>query len=479
MKRCSFAHKSFHEFLAAEAFQYRTQGNDELRKLLNDEQNRDWWREVLLFRMNMMKIGELADFIGLSVMQPLDSINTDQLANHAGLIALCAQAATEAKLDEHALHAYDPGLLTLFQMFQDKLQKLMEHEKLSITQRAVCGYWLGRLGDYREGVGVVRSTERAPLFSEIGEIRHKVPDIKWIEIPGGRFKMGCGTDDETANSSEKPEHDVEVSPFCMSRYPITNAQYGCFIEAGGYQNEAYWRHPSTALEWWKGEKADLSPLDDNTEIKKAYESWLAQDKTRRLPWFWDQAKWNNPNHPIVGVSWYEVLAFCKWLEPCLRQEAVPKQHRISGKPRLPSEDEWEYAARGKQGLIYPWGTEADPSLGNYRESGIESTSAVGLFPTGKAFGPNQDLYDMSGNVWEWTSSRWGKSLSKPDFKYSNWNQDDTLRNDLEAMELRVIRGGSWGGDPGSLRCAARHWIHPDFRGDNVGFRVVFSLAAES
>ena len=96
-------------------------------------------------------------------------------------------------------------------------------------------------------------------------------------------------------------------------------------------------------------------------------------------------------------------------------------------------------ARGTQGYRYAWGQDLDAASGNTRETELQRTIAVGLFPEDRAF----KTHDMSGNIWEWTTSRWGKSIKKPDFDYTNWNRDTQSRDDLEPEELRIIRGGSW------------------------------------
>ena len=138
---------------------------------------------------------------------------------------------------------------------------------------------------------------------------------------------------------------------------------------------------------------------------------------------------------------------------------------------MPSELEWEKAARGcliKK--IFPWGDEADSNRANYDDSGIKTTSVVGCFP------PNgYELYDMVGNVWEWTRSLWGKDWDKPEFIYPYDAATMAKRENLKAADdvLRVLRGGSWDDFAGFAPCAYRSWDVPDFRDYDVGFRVVW------
>ena len=136
---------------------------------------------------------------------------------------------------------------------------------------------------------------------------------------------------------------------------------------------------------------------------------------------------------------------------------------------MPTEAEWEKAARGTEGQIFPWDDEADPSKANYDETGIGMTNSVGAFPGGAS---PYGCEEMSGNVWEWTSSLWGKDFVKPDFKYPYDPQDGREDQSAGSEVFRVLRGGSFYFDERGVRCAFRLRLDPVSFNDFVGFRVV-------
>jgi formylglycine-generating enzyme required for sulfatase activity len=455
-----FYHRSFQDYLAALDITEMDNWQDEIDSLLREE-GRDWWGEVFLLLVSAKVAGNSKpDAVALLLRYVPETISyADYLEEEWQLLFLAARATIEQQkpLQGYASNQY----AKLRESLTRHLQHLVEGEyQLPVALRAEAGRLLGELGDPRPGVGVIRAGEHKGL-----------PDIHWESIPAGGFTMGFA-DDEAKQAWEKtstPQHQVKLPGFQISRYPVTNAQFRCFVEAGGYQDERYWLEPKAALEWLRGSKADLSLLDDNPNVKKNYEDWLAGEKTRRHPWFWEQRKWNNPNHPVVGVSWYEALAFCNWLNAT---EAFK-----GGKVRLPTEAEWEYAARGSQNLRFAWGNEADARLGNYADTQLGRTSSVGLFPPGAAFPEDEDvlLYDTTGNVWEWTSSQWGKKSAKPNFTYAKWTKQGAQRDNLNEHSLRIIRGGSWYDTSDYVRCAIRSWVHPLNRDFNIGFRVVLGV----
>jgi formylglycine-generating enzyme required for sulfatase activity len=159
---------------------------------------------------------------------------------------------------------------------------------------------------------------------------------------------------------------------------------------------------------------------------------------RDWPFWWGDPQWGAPSRPVVGVTWYEALAYCRWLEGQLRARGavgwIPDGYAL----RLPTEAEWEKAARGTEALRWPWGNEWQEGRANTKGAGLQQTSAVGLFPSGAS---PYSVLDMAGNVWEWTLSRWGRRSSAPDYGYPY--QAGEGREALGGPDLRILRGGSW------------------------------------
>ncbi|MBU2549363.1 MAG: formylglycine-generating enzyme family protein [Proteobacteria bacterium] len=257
--------------------------------------------------------------------------------------------------------------------------------------------------------------------------------LGFVEVPAGPFLMGSDKkQDPEARDDELPRHTIELPVYYIGRYPVTVAQFRTYIEDTG-------RKPQ-----------------DPDSLK------------------------GPDNHPVTRVSWHEARAYCDWLTGRLRSwDGTPEPLAVllrngagDGKPWsiiLPSEAEWEKAARGADGRIYPWGNEIEPDRANHGETGIGAASPVGCFPAGA--GPYGCL-DMAGNVWEWTRSLWGKKAEKPDFKYP-YDPNDRRRENLKASDdiRRVLRGGAFDYVGGVLRCAIRVRLNPVGGRRNTGFRV--------
>jgi len=187
---------------------------------------------------------------------------------------------------------------------------------------------------------------------------------------------------------------------------------------------------------------------------------FAKDSGRKPDEAWEKSN-RYDNHPVVEVTWYDAVAYCRWLT------AKFHEHGFDYIVQLPSEAQWEKAARGADGRIYPWGDTIDATRANYGETGIGTTSPAGCFSKDKS---PYGTMDMAGNVWEWTSSIWGKEFSKPDFKYPYDPSDG--REDDSSDAYRVLRGGSWYISARLCRAASRYGLNPGNRGDYYGFRLV-------
>ncbi len=257
--------------------------------------------------------------------------------------------------------------------------------------------------------------ERAEAGSALAVLGDPRDLDEMAPVPAGPFLMGSDmTVDKLAYEDETPQHPITLPAFRIGKYPVTNGQYAAFVAATGREAPPHWR-------------GNQPP----PELR---------------------------NHPVVYVSWHDAMAYCAWLSQTRGQEF-----------RLPSEAEWERAARHTDGRIYPWDNDFDARHCNMDETGIGGTSPVGIFPSGDAV---CGASDMAGNVWEWTRSLWGEDWQKPRFSYPYDPQDGREDADAPDAVLRVLRGGSFLNGARAVRCACRSWYFPDYRVVNVEFRVV-------
>jgi formylglycine-generating enzyme required for sulfatase activity len=286
------------------------------------------------------------------------------------------------------------------------------------------------LGFAMPGVGVARAVRQKRKTPK----RARGADVALI--PGGAFEMGTdaheiprllerfGVRRADIFSAESPRHRVTLAPFLIDRFEVTNARFRKFLDT----------HPV----WRPGNVA--ARLHNGNHLKH---------------WNGGEYPEGKADHPVVNVSWYAAVSFCRWAGA-----------------RLPTEAEWEYAARG--GLsdkTFPWGDEMpDAKRANYSASGVGDTLAVG------SYAPNgYGLYDMAGNVWEYTADEWGAYDASPRTNpVAGGNL--FLRGDdyLRVTTRRVLRGGSFGGAPVNLRVAYRDSHPPDGAREFVGFRCARS-----
>jgi sulfatase modifying factor 1 len=243
--------------------------------------------------------------------------------------------------------------------------------------------------------------------------------ITLVYVPAGEFLMG--SPDSGTYEDQKPQHRVYLDAYWIGQTEVTNAQFRQFIDAGGYDNRIYWSD-----EGWQ---------------------WLESNRPMK-PSGWGDIGWTSPEHPVVGVSWYEAEAFARW---------------AGG--RLPTEAEWEYAARGgplSAGYLYAGGNNPDEVMWYADNSGGTP------HPVATKEANELGLYDMSGNAYEWVADWYGK-----DYYAQSPRQNPTGPSSGPG---RVRRGGSWTWDQTSERCASRNWQDPTYKFLDAGFRVAVGIS---
>lgn len=242
-----------------------------------------------------------------------------------------------------------------------------------------------------------------------------------INVPSGQFLMGS---DDSQN--ERPSRLVSLSAYYIDKYPVTNAQYQVFIGDEGYERAEFWTTPGWAF---------------------------IKERKLQHPLYWLDDHWNEPDQPVTGVSWWEALAYA----------------RYAGKS-LPTEAQWECAARGRDGCRFPWGPQfPSAERANYAvdcdptELRRKST-AVHAFPLGAS---PWNCMDMAGNVGEWCM----------DNASNNYSWDITCRNPrywVSEQDDHIVRGGSGLHNEDYLRCSSRDYYPPTLRDNIVGLRCVIN-----
>jgi formylglycine-generating enzyme required for sulfatase activity len=363
---------------------------------------------------------------------------------------------------------------------------LVERSRDSETDlraRIAAGLALGQLGD-------PRFERRTGPHGE-----YRLPPM--VDIPGGEYPIGDDDPIEDIGitwTDHMPRHTLQMPPFAIGRFPVTNAEWGCFMAAGGYEDERWWDTPD-ALAWQRGEgtaggvnasvRWQLAHFRAHPEVleglytsgqwpEEIYERYgrrlamtdaeLAAHLTEmypggklREPSFWHDERFNNPAQPAVGVCWYEARAYCAWLAA-----------QTGASFRLPTELEWEAAARGQDARRYAWGQAFDALAGNTVETRLKRTSPVGVFVEGDTA---EGASDLSGNVIEWTGSLWGRDPEKAAYRHPYDGADGREEVGAGPDVQRVLRGGAYYDTRDSARAANRDGSEPDYRGNDNGFRL--------
>ncbi len=295
-----------------------------------------------------------------------------------------------------------------------ELEIVVTHQKPARARKIVLD-WLAKTG-YPDHQGYLRRLPTPPadlLPAPFG----------WVDIPAGNVTLVNTWDNNPTYVGKKGEQKTfDVPAFAIAKYPVTNAQFRLFVEAGGYSERKWW----TAAGWQQRES----------------ENWTE-------PRYWNDAQWNSDMQPVVGVSWYEAVAFCLWLSAQSGEQIM-----------LPTEQQWQRAAQGDDGRAYPWGSDWDCQRCNNSVSPCDSsattpvTQYAGRHKGDSFFG----VVDMAGNVWEWCLTAYASG-----------------ETGLDGTDVRVLRGGSWwNGDTDGFRCDSRDGGIPHNWNHGRGFRLALS-----
>jgi formylglycine-generating enzyme required for sulfatase activity/nucleoside phosphorylase len=393
-----FSHLAFQEFLVGN-YLYSLSDEAHVRNFLQSEGRigRSWWQEPVVHLAGLLKADDPGRTRALvQWMLDLQQNTNAEQSTKLGALELAARISSEWDLST-------PLRLCVATHLAECLVDPATSRLIPLWRLAELGRLLGLLGDVRPDIAL------------------EAPATRLIEA--GPFMMGYPLDGRLVDlpSLRSGSYQVWLPSYALGVYPVTNDQYERFVEAGGYSEAA--RHFWTEAGWqWKIANRILCPA------------------------FWHTPPWNVGNHPVVGVSWFEAVAYCGWLS-----EAAG--HRYG----LPSEAEWEKAASGLG--IWPWGSDFTASRANTTEAGITRTVCVGLFPENAS---RWGIADMAGNVWEWCNSAFRT--------YDRYVSSDG-REELDGILPRCIRGGSWLNSADRARVANRDHYFPGDRHSDLGFRV--------
>jgi formylglycine-generating enzyme required for sulfatase activity len=400
-----FPHRTFQEYLTATGLLRLSDPETALADRVRRDP--DYWREVFLLAAGASRGRPKGIYDQIDALLPEYAEGKAPTPEIALYARLSAQAIHETGFMEHVRSDVPEGRFKRIhkRVEQWLLAATVADEALKPPERNEAGTALNWVGD--------------PRFQENF---HFLPDddlFGFVRVSGGPFRMGSDkANDKKAGENETPEHEVTLPEYYIGRFPVTVAQFRAYVDATGERP--------------KDERSLKGP----------------------------------DNHPVVYVSWHEAMAYCRWLQTVLETSEAPalepiRQCLAAGwRVRLPTEAEWERAARGTDGRVFPWGKEADPNRANYDKSGIRGTSAVGCFSGGRT---PAGCLEMSGNVWEWTVSVFAKKY--PYIHDREWN-NETAGDD----SARVVRGGAFFFTVNGVRCAFRRRYDPDYRRGYGGFR---------
>jgi formylglycine-generating enzyme required for sulfatase activity len=424
-RQFAFPHRTFREFLAACHLAAHQEFAKECRLLVESASAAAHWQVVLPLAARLAKAER-----GVSAADEL--IYGRSIEEHR---------ARQTPNEDDWTRAFLAGT----QLLEIGLNALTSDRTQAIAAR-VTGWLAASLAVHPDEGGT-----RAALRARAGDVLARLGDPRFdsrrfhlpaddmagfVHIPADpAFRIGTRAKDAerigTAVGAHVSPYEINdvITPtpeFHIARYPVTVAQFAAFYNATNH------------------------PIDPD-------------------------ALRDPDNQPVHWVSWHDAVAFCDWMNGLLARSPELEATAIAALVRdggwfvtLPSELEWEKAARGGRDAVFPWGDEPDATRANVTDAGINAPCSVGCFPPNR-FG----LFDMSGNVWGWTRSLWGTDFGRPSFAYP-YDPSDQRRENLTADDsvLRVVRGGSWLSPREWARCACRDRFQPHRRNDYVGFRVM-------
>lgn len=450
----SFIHRSFQEYLSAGYIIHNLDSASFLEKSLSDYLR---WKEVDTFIIGKIGLEKYQTAISLLYYFVYEDYDKNTSISIVTLL-MAAHSLVELLQQNTNMCFEDAKSKRINQRIKTWLKHYMSNSSIDYHDRFEFGNILAILGDDRKGIGI---KQKEKLL---------IPDIDWIKIPEGNVMLG--SNDNPIN----PRRNVHLFNYYISKYPITNTQFSAFVASKGYDNHRYWT--KEGWNWVQGtdipylQKSEINRYPEDRENR--YNDWLKARmvKYRQNPFWWHEEPWNLPNRPVVGITWYEAVAYCKWLnDDCIFNE-ICKLLKISSssyKIALPTVEEWEKAACGPKNFKYPWGNILKKKCikANIDVSQLNQTCAVGTFIEGKS---GYGVFDVAGNVYEWIET----GIIKDELGEYKIASNSDLNESIE----RMVKGGAWNFEYERTECASDDWDYPLIFDQNTGFRPVIRFVSE-
>lgn len=473
-----FSHRSFREFLAGFTFLNGSQYEEALALAKHPH----WHMPLVLMAGYGAREGQslffLVQFLGDLHEMAGDRRTPSAQSGSSGwveevrmlvgeMLVEIGRDALSSKGHTRVLHSEGKGFQAgLWPQVRNSLFSQSQEAGLPISVRVRTFEILGQLDDPR-------------LTNDRGEV---LPlGGRLVRLPAASLRIGAAKDtvEQGRSAPVEPVREIEFAPFSIGLYSVTNIEFAQFIDAGGYGDIDHW-NTDAARRWLQGDATFLAELVDKAMAtfdrdfapELQTETYRRQDLVdnvksmtypRREPFFWRNSRFNRPTQPVVGINWWEARAYCSWLSA-----ELAKAEGVDVIVRLPTEWEWERAAKGEDDeRLYPWGN--DPPSARRVHTRFEGLGFDHAIPVGcllEGTYPGGPL-DMCGNVWEWTGS----------LAVGYEAQFDRVREREGGIDERIVRGGSWFSDaPHASRCAYRGVDPPQNVYFDLGFRVVADTA---